>query len=81
MKKLGRLSKINAAYAILKKAKRPMHCEEIIAIALKHDLIKTSGKTPQDTLYVDIMLENKRRMKSNKLVRFEKVGPSTWAAI
>lgn len=62
------LSKVEAAYKILKAAKKPLNTHEIIEKALKRGLVSTAGKTPADTLRVDIYQENKRREK-RKLIK------------
>jgi len=51
---------------------------KIIDIALKKGLIKTSGKTPESTLAVDILLENRRREANKISARFKKVAPATF---
>ncbi|MBP7846458.1 MAG: winged helix-turn-helix domain-containing protein, partial [Candidatus Pacebacteria bacterium] len=53
-------SKTEAAYKILKESKKPLHVADIIKIALDKKLIKTKGKTPESTLAVDLLLENRR---------------------
>lgn len=57
------LSKTDAAYEILSQAGHPMTYSEIIEVALKKKMIKVSGKTPQDTLRVDIRNEIARGVK------------------
>jgi hypothetical protein len=72
------LSKVEAAYQILGESKKPMHVRDIINIAVKRNLITFTGKTPQSTLAVDMLLENRRREKQNLPIRFEKVSPRVW---
>jgi len=72
------LSKTEAAYKILKERREPLHVVKIIDIALKKGLIKTSGKTPESTLAVDILLENRRREANKISARFKKVAPATF---
>jgi DNA-directed RNA polymerase delta subunit len=72
------LSKTEAAYKILKEAKKPLHVAEIIKIALAKKLIKTKGKTPESTLAVDLLLENRRKTEQGIKLRFVKVGSGTW---
>jgi hypothetical protein len=74
---LGKLSKTNAAYEVLKKFKRPMSYKEIIKYAVENKLIVTNGKTPEATLRVDVVLENKRRHNSNKPIRFKIINSKT----
>jgi DNA-directed RNA polymerase delta subunit len=72
------LSKTEAAYKILKEAKKPLHVAEIIKIALAKKLIRTKGKTPESTLAVDLLLENRRKTEQGIKLRFVKVGSGTW---
>lgn len=71
-------SKTEAAYLILKSSKKPLHVGEIVEIALEKNMIKTSGKTPESTLAVDLLLETRRRAKQEVKQRFVKVGSGTW---
>jgi len=71
-------SKTEAAYKILKEAKKPLHVAEIVKIAIAKKMIKTKGKTPESTLAVDLLLENRRRTKQGAKLRFVKVGSGTW---
>ncbi|MBU3918838.1 winged helix-turn-helix domain-containing protein [Patescibacteria group bacterium] len=72
------LSKTEAAYKILKEKKSPLDVKEIIKIALERNLITTKGKTPHSTLRVDIYLENKRRKKQKKGLRFCQERSAIW---
>jgi DNA-directed RNA polymerase delta subunit len=71
-------SKTEAAYKILKDTKKPLHVQEIIKIALAKKMIKTKGKTPESTLAVDLLLENRRKTKQGLKHRFLKVGSGVW---
>ena len=71
-------SKTEAAYKILKGIRKPLHVADIIRIALDKKLIKTKGKTPDATLAVDFLLENRRRTLQGAKLRFVKVGPGIW---
>ncbi len=71
-------SKAEAAYLILKDYGKPLHVKEIIRIALSKSMIETKGKTPESTLGADLYLENKRRTKRGKDLRFAHVGPGIW---
>lgn len=76
-------SKVEAAYEILKKHKKPMLPKEIIEVAIAKGMIKTAGLTPEATLRVDIYLENKRRTTAQKKLRFTKldrglIGLAEW---
>ena len=67
------MSKTAAAFKILQSHKGPMTCEEIIKIALKKGYIETKGKTPANTLRVDISNEIKRNNAKGIKPRF-KIG-------
>lgn len=71
-------SKTEAAYLILKSSKKPLHVGEIVKIAIDKKMIKTKGKTPESTLAVDLLLENRRKEKQGEKPRFEKVGAGIW---
>lgn len=71
-------SKTEAAYLILKSSRKPLHVSGIVKIALDKEMIKTKGKTPESTLAVDLLLENRRREKQGIKPRFKKVGPGIW---
>ena len=72
------LSKTEAAYKILKEKKKPLHIKEIVEMAMEKNLIHTKGKTPAATLRTDIYLENKKRSKTGRKLRFFKVKPGIW---
>ena len=74
-------SKTEATYKILKAAKKPLHVEKIIEIAILKKMIATKGKTPESTLAVDLLLENRRKAKQGIRPRFIKVGPGTWGLV
>jgi DNA-directed RNA polymerase delta subunit len=71
-------SKTEAAYKILKEAKKPLHVAEIVKIAIAKKMIRTKGKTPESTLAVDLLLENRRKDKQGIKTRFVKIGSGTW---
>lgn len=72
------MSKTEAAYAILKRTKRPMTVKEIIKIAISDRMIITKGATPDQTLNVDMYLENKRRDHQNRQKRFKRHENGYW---
>jgi restriction system protein len=53
---------------------QPMHYRDITKVVLDEDLVKTSGKTPEATLYAQIITENARAEKRGKPVRFVRHG-------
>ena len=63
------------AYDILKEAGRSLHSKEITKIALKHEWLKTAGKTPDATMHAQLMADiNSKKDKS----RFVKTAPSVF---
>jgi len=72
------MSKTEAAYQILKSAKKPMHVRDIIKTALAKGLIEVNGLTPESTLNADLYSENKRRQRQGKKPRFSKIAPGMW---
>ena len=64
------------AYKILREAGKPLHFKEITKIALKKGWLKTKGKTPEATMYAELIVDvNKNKSKS----LFIKAAPSTFA--
>jgi restriction system protein len=53
---------------------QPMHYRDITKTVLAEDLVKTNGKTPEATLYAQIITENERAEKRGKPVRFIRHG-------
>ena len=74
-------SKTEATYKILKAVKKPLHVKKIIEIAILKKMITTKGKTPESTLAVDLLLENRRKAKQGIKPRFIKVGSGTWGLV
>ena len=55
----------DAALKILKEAGKPLHVKEITEIALKNNLIKTNGKTPDATMNARLITDiNLKKEKS-----------------
>ena len=75
------MSKTEAAYAILQRRGRPMTAREIVGIAVAEGMIETKGKTPHQTLHVDLYLENKRRESTNRPKRFERQERGYWGLV
>jgi len=71
-------TKVEAAYLILKKYKKPLHVREIIRIALSGKMIETKGKTPWSTMGADFYNENKRRTRQGRDLRFVSIGEGVW---
>jgi restriction system protein len=71
-----RLSFTDAAEQVLDKyaSKSPMHYRAITDKALELGLIATAGKTPEATLYAQIITEIQRRTKRGERPRFVRYG-------
>ena len=54
-----------AAYEILKVEGKPLSTKNILEKALSKGIIKTNGKTPEQTLWSSLYSENKRRLESH----------------
>lgn len=70
------LSFTDAAEAVLRQfgGNQPMHYRDITRKAMELGLIKTSGLTPEATLYSQILLEIERQTKRGDTPRFVKHG-------
>ncbi|WP_153558801.1 winged helix-turn-helix domain-containing protein [Roseimaritima sediminicola] len=67
-----KMSQIDAALAILKKARKPMSCKEMVEAMEAKGLWKSpGGKTPDATLYAAIL----RDMRKGADARFKKAAP------
>jgi hypothetical protein len=67
-----------AAFIILKEHGKPLHVKEIIRIALANKMFETKGKTPTDTLRVQLTNENIRKVNRGNALRFCYLGKSMW---
>ncbi|MBI1373718.1 MAG: hypothetical protein GC159_13410 [Phycisphaera sp.] len=56
-KKQKKASGLDAAAQVLKDAKQPMRCKDIVETMLAKKLWKTDGKTPHATIYAAILRE------------------------
>jgi len=65
------LTLLEAAYRILREAKKPLTCQDIVDRAFKKKLHRSSGATPQNTLNAALATEIKTK---GKHARFVKVG-------
>ena len=79
------LAFIDCAQKVLEEfgSKKPMHYKEITEKALQKGWLVTSGKTPQATMYAQVITEIKRQQKRGERPRFVKhgrgyVGLSQW---
>ncbi|MBP8801791.1 MAG: restriction endonuclease [Kiritimatiellae bacterium] len=69
------LSFTEAAHRILKSVNgKPMHYREITRHALDHKMLDTKGKTPEATMYAQILTECKRRQGRGEQQRFLILG-------
>ena len=72
-----RVGILGAAVVILAKAGGPMGCRAIVEQAIESGVWKTSGKTPEATLYAAIIREIKAKGKD---ARFKKVDRGLFEA-
>lgn len=69
------LSFTDAAERILEASRgKPMHYRDITRHALEHKMLDTSGKTPEATMYAQILTECKRRQGRGEQLRFMILG-------
>lgn len=70
------LSFTEAAEYVLKHVanRRPLHYRDITQQALDQGLVRTSGRTPEATLYAQLLSENARRARRGEAPRFVKHG-------
>ncbi len=54
--------------------KKPMHYKEITEKALENNWLVTSGKTPEATMYAQVITEIKRQQKRGERPRFVQLG-------
>ncbi|MDA8745255.1 winged helix-turn-helix domain-containing protein [Rubripirellula amarantea] len=67
-----KMSQIDAALAVLKKARKPLSCKEVVEAMGKQKLwTSPGGKTPDATLYAAIL----RDIKKGADARFKKAAP------
>lgn len=70
-----KLSFTESAYRILEACGgKPMHYRDITRHALEHQMLDTSGKTPEATMYAQILSEVKRRKGRGEQQRFMILG-------
>ena len=68
-----KLSQIDAAVQVLRAAKKPMSCREMIdAMTAKGLWTSPNGKTPHATLYASILREMKVRNGDARFVKVER---------
>lgn len=72
----GKYSFTDAAEKVLEQfgEKKPMHYRDVTAKALDLDWIATEGKTPEATMYAQILTEIRRHQKKGKQPRFVQHG-------
>ena len=66
----GKTGALDAALIVLKKAKEPMRCHEMVEAMFSQKLWASDGQTPHATLYSAILREIQKKGKD---ARFEKV--------
>ena len=69
-----RVSALDAAATVLKKAGKPMRSRELITAMAEQGLWKSpAGKTPHATLYAAILREIQKAVEAGRVTRFRKV--------
>lgn len=68
----GKLSILEAAFKVLKEAKKPMRCGDVMKIMLDKGLWSTNGKTPSATLYSAILREMQVKGKDTRFKKVER---------
>lgn len=68
------MTKVEAAYAILKEMQSPQHYKDILKIAIDRQLISTTSLTPGSALISSILQENDSRTNTGLLPRFDPLG-------
>jgi hypothetical protein len=67
-----KMSQMDAAVQVLRRARKPMSCREMVEAMTKRGLWKSpGGKTPEATLYASIL----RDLRKGKDSRFKKAAP------
>ncbi len=75
-KPVPKMSQINAAIEVLRRARKPMSCQEMVeAMQAKRLWSSPAGKTPAATLYASIL----RDIRKGKDARFTKAAPGRFA--
>jgi len=79
-KNMGNVSFAEAARQILEQARKPLTAEEITRIALEHEMISTTGKTPLATMCARLYVDIKNRGDKSKFVKVNrgKFGLREW---
>jgi hypothetical protein len=70
------LTLLEAAYRVLREAKKPLTCQDIVDRAFKKKLHRSSGDTPQNTLNAALATEIKTKGEKS---RYVKVGRAPFA--
>jgi restriction system protein len=71
----GPCSFTDAAERILKAGRgEPMHYRTITKHALEHGMLNTTGRTPEATMYAQVLTETKRRKRRGEQPRFMMLG-------
>ncbi|MCL2118004.1 MAG: winged helix-turn-helix domain-containing protein, partial [Planctomycetaceae bacterium] len=71
------LNALDAAVRVLREAKKPLTCQEIVDRAIKRKYWRSSGATPANTLNAALATEIKSKKEN---ARFVKVGRGLFAA-
>jgi len=75
------MSYVEIAYKILKSEGEPLSARDITLKAINDGLLETQGKTPHATMWASLYLENQRRSKSNRPIRFRQFPNGIWGLV
>ena len=68
----GTMSGLNAAVKVLSEAGEPLRCKTIVERAIEKGLWKTTGKTPQATVYAAIIREIAKKGDAARFAKTER---------
>ena len=66
----------DSAFKVLKMEKKPLHCREIVQVAVRKGWLKPKGQTPDLTMNAQLARDIKSKKKKS---RFIKTGPSVFS--
>lgn len=61
-----------AAYEVLKEARKPLTSGEITRLAIDKNLIKTSGATPQRTMYTELYRDIRKNGRKSVFMKHDR---------
>lgn len=70
--KIRKASGLDAAFEVLKEAKQPMRCRDIVQTMLDNGMWTSDGKTPHATIYAAILREIQTKGDRSRFVKTER---------